>query len=508
MGRGAWVMALGLAGVLACAGPEDALVDAPGSPTQQQPFPETSTHAQDGGTPGPRTPDAGSGASDAGTPPPPDAGGFPPVQTRVPTYTLHVTPEALAALDANPESDEQVPVVVELDGVRAPGLMRYRGASTRTLPQKSFKIKLDPGYELEDRDHFELLASWSDGGKLTEKFAVDLYAALGLPVPRARYAQVSLNGQPNGLYLDVEHVGKDFLKHHGMERKASIYRCGGRNCELTLQPGSYQDDFEKKTNEDTGWEDLAALLAVVNRSDDSELEAWLAAHVDLEAYLGNLAADALISNNVIEDSRSYWVHEPQRDVWTYVPWDLNNARMLYWRTWEADLPPYTKHEPRLFSLYDPTVQSTWQQRVAQKTSQRPTWSVLNTRLWDRPALRERLLAKLEAAMAGPFTEEQAGAHIDALWRVVGPELEKDPYVSREHVSRARSFLKDYVRGRRTYLRKLLATLRAHGSGPLVLREVSAGSRGYIEVLNRGTQPLNLQGYGVTNDLREPSKYRL
>jgi spore coat protein H len=430
------------------------------------------------------------------------------VQTRVPTFTLYVAPKDLARLNANPTSDERVPVVVELDGVRAPGRMRYRGASTRTLAQKSFKIELDPGHELEDRDHFELLACWNDGGKLTEKFAVDLYQALGLPVPRARYVRVSLNGKPNGLYLDMEHVGKDYLKHHGMEREASIYRCGGRNCELTLQPGPYQADFEKKTNEDTGREDLKAFLAMVNRSEDAELEAWLAAHVDLEAYLGNLAADALISNNIIEDSRSYWVHEHLRDVWTYVPWDLNNARMLYWRTWSADHPPDTRRWPQVFTAYDPWVQRIWETRVAENPRQRPTWNVLNTRIWDRPALRARLLDKLETALAGPFSEQKALAHIDALWRVVGPELEKDPYVSREHAARARGFLEDYVRGRRKYLLSLLPRLREHGSHALVIREVSPGSHGYVELHNRGPQELSLQGLVLTNDLREPRKYRL
>jgi len=507
MGRWTWVMVVALTGALAC-GPDgvDVSVDGPRSqsPAQQQPG---------SSEPGPPPGEGGSGGPvDAGTQDPgtPDAGprGFPPVQTQVPTFSLTVAPEDLAKLDAHPESDARVPVVVELDGVRAPGQMRYRGASTRTLEQKSFKIELDPGHELEDRDHFELLAGWFDGGKLTEKFAVDLYAALGLPAPRARYARVSLNGKPNGLYLDMEHVGKDYLKHHGLERKASIYRCGGRNCELTLAPGPYQDDFEKKTNEDTGWDDLHAFLAVVNRSDDAELEAWLAAHVDLEAYLGNLAADALISNNIIEDSRSYWIHEHQRDVWTYVPWDLNNARMLYWRTWAVDQPLPTQHAAFPFTAYDPWVQRVWEQRVAQRPTQRPTWSVLATRIWDRPALRERVLVKLEAALAGAFSEEQAGAHVDALWRVVGPELDKDPYVSREHAARARGVLKSYVRGRRAWLQKQLASLRAHGSGPLVLREVSAGSRGYVEVLNRGTQEVSLQGHVVTDDLRSPRKYPL
>jgi spore coat protein H len=431
------------------------------------------------------------------------------VQTRVPVFELQIAQEHLDQLDADPTSDREVPVVVVLDGERAPGMVRYRGASTRTLPQKSFKIELDSGYELEDRDHFELLAEWYDSAKLTEKFATDLYTAMGLPVPRARYIRVKLNGRDNGLYVDMEHVGKDFLKHHAMERSASIYRGGARNGEMTLHYNSaYQQDFEKKTNEDTGREDLDALLLRMNRTDDADFEAKVDRYLNLEAYLGNLAADALISNNIIEDSRSYWIHEHVKDRWEYIPWDLNNAQMLFWRTWNPDDPPITNRWPQSFSAYDPWVQRIYEERVVDRPAQRPTWSVINTRIWDRPALRARVLAKLEAALNGPFSEAKANAHIDALWAVVEPQLATDPYVSREHVLRARNFLKKYVRNRAAYLREVMSTLRAHGNGPLVIREINAGSAGYIELANRGPAPLMLEGYELTNDLRATTRYRL
>ncbi|WP_224244835.1 CotH kinase family protein [Hyalangium gracile] len=516
MGRWSWLLGVGIAGLVAC-GPADH--QPPGTPlpgvTGTDPLPGD----PDGGIPVPTLPDGGppdgepgdggptlpdGGTPDAG----PRLGVYPAVQTRVPTFDLRILPEHLAQLEANPESDDEVPVVVVFDGVPAPGMMRYRGASSRTLPQKSFKIELDPGYEFEDRDHFELLAEYYDSAKLTEKFAVDLFTALGLPVPRARYVRVSINGQHNGLYLDMEHVGKDYLKHHALERSASIYRCGDRNCELTLRRGSYQGDFEKKTNEDTGRADLDAFLAWVNRSDDAQFEAHVGRYLDVEAYLGNLAVDALISNNVIEDARGYWIHEHQKDRWQYVPWDLNNAQMLFWRTWEPTDPPITNRWPQAFSVYDPWVQRLYETRLAQRPAQRPTWSVLNTRIWDRPALRARLLAKLEAALAGPFSETQANAHIDALWNLVRPQLEQDPYISSEHMARARGFLKKYVKERARYLRGVLDTLKAHGSGPLVLSEVNAGSAGYVKLHNRGATPLTLEGYELTNDLRATSRHVL
>ncbi|WP_253910675.1 CotH kinase family protein, partial [Pyxidicoccus fallax] len=439
---------------------------------------------------------------------PPRPGGFPPVQSHVPTFALELAPGDLAKLEADPMSDASVPCTVTLEGTRVKGRVRYRGASTRDLPQRSYKIELDSGEELEDRDHFALLASWLDGGKLTEKFAVDLYRAMGLPVPDARYVRVTVNGELQGLYLDMEHVGKDWLKHHGRERDASIYRCGHRNCELTPRPGPHQGSFEKKTNEDTGQEDLTAFLAWVNGSDDARFEEELERRVDVEAYLGNLATDALISNQLIEDARGYWVHELHADRWTYVPWDLNNAQMLYWRTRKPESRPVVDHSPQPFTLYDPAVQEIFEMRVTARPEQRPTWSVLATRVWDRPALRARLIAKLEAALAGPFSEDEALAHIDALWKVVEPELRQDPHASAEHASRAREFLRDYVRGRREYLLKELDALKAHGSGPLVIRAVAAGGAGYVELYNRGSGTLRLEDLEVTNNLRASTRYRL
>jgi spore coat protein H len=453
----------------------------------------------------PSSPDAGT--PDAGTPGPKPME-YPTVQTRVPAINLQIDPVDLAWLEANPHTDETVPVVMTLEGQSAPGQLRFRGASTRTAPQKSFKIELDPGYEFADRDHFELLAQWFDSGKLTEKFAVDLFVAMNLQVPRARYVKVSVNGVPNGLYVDMEHVGKDYLKAHNLEKGSSIYRNGARNGEMTLRRGSHQDDFEKKTNETTGTADLQEFLSWINLSDDAVFEAKLEKYVDVEAYLGNLAADMIISNNIIEDARGYWVHQHNKDVWQYTPWDLNNALMLHWRTWDPLDPPISQRWPQSFSLYDPWVQRIYELRLGERATQRPTWSVLNTRIWDRPALRARVLAKLEAALAGPFTEEKANAHIDALWNRIAPELAADPYISNAHMVRSRDFLKRYVRERRAYLLSVMNALRNHGNGPLVIHELNAGSSGYVELFNRGTTAINLAGYELTHDLRNVTRHRL
>jgi spore coat protein H len=164
----------------------------------------------------------------------PPLGHFPALQAQLPRFTFDIAAADWQALQANPTSNDVVPMRMTLDGTGAPGRVRFRGASTRTLPQKGFKVELASGAELEGRDHFELIAQYLDAGKLTEKFAVDLARAMGLRVPHARYALVEVNGVPQGLYLDMEHVGGEFLQVHGLEAKATIYRAGARDGEMKL----------------------------------------------------------------------------------------------------------------------------------------------------------------------------------------------------------------------------------------------------------------------------------
>ncbi len=441
----------------------------------------------------------------------PARGELPPVQRELPVLELHIAPAELAKLDADPYSEERVPARLVLGGQSATAQVRYRGASTRTLPQKSFKVELDPGLKLDGRDHFELLAQYLDAGKLTEVLAVHLFTALGAPVPRVRYVQLRLNGVLHGLYVDMEHVGGEYLRDHGLEKGASIYRCGGRNCELTLSSGSYQGDFEKKSNETWPSDDLDALLRFVNRTDDADFEAGLPARLDVDGYLRNLAGDALISNNLVEDARGYWVHEHGRDRWSYVPWDLNNALMFRYRfDWEG-VPIFAARDAELFSVYDPGVEDLYLHRLQQNPAQRPTWSVLNTRLWDRPALREQLLTELEWALEGPFTEARLDPHIDALWALVEPALREDPFVDQAAAQHAPALLKEYVRERSAFLRQEIARLRTHGSGPLVINEVAVGTSvgpGYVELHARGDVDVSLEGLVLTDDLREPLGYRL
>ncbi len=439
-------------------------------------------------------------------------GEYPPVQAGVPEFNLEIAQADLDKLNADPGSDDRVPAVISLDGQRVPGALRYRGASSRWLPQKGFSIELDSGFDLEGRDHFQLIAQYPDGGKLSEKFALDLWWSLGAPASDARFVRLKVNGELWGLYVDMEHVGKDFLRMHAMEPDATIYRCGGRNGEMKIDPpGRYQQDFSKRTNESLPDTDMQELLRFLNRTDDAEFEQGLADRIDLDAYIANMAGEILISAIIVEDMRGFWIHELQRDKWSYAPWDLNNSHLLYFRDWAVTDPPITDRPVMGFTLYDPHVELLFSDRVQQYADQRPTWSVLNTRIWDRPALRNALLDKLEWAMNGPFSEPKALPHAEALWARIQDDIALDPFVDQLYAPHALEKFQHYLQYRREFLEQEMPALRNHGSDPLVINELvfdAPGQPGYVELHNRSLQPINLAGFTLTNNLRLPKLHAL
>ncbi len=50
-----------------------------------------------------------------------------------------------------------------------------------------------------------------------------LYRRLGVPAPRTLYVRLVVNGEPAGLYLAEEEIGKPFLQRHFSDSKGDLF---------------------------------------------------------------------------------------------------------------------------------------------------------------------------------------------------------------------------------------------------------------------------------------------
>lgn len=428
---------------------------------------------------------------------------LPRVQQSLQDYELILPPGVLEKFLADKNTPEQ-DAVFRCEGVSHPVKVRLRGASSRDFPKKSWNVSFEGDDKFEGRSSLNLVAEYSDASMLAEKLAYDVLAALRVPAPRTKYVRLSINGQYEGVFLDIEQVSKSFLRAHDFaDRDATIYRAGWKDTELKLRSWKvpYQGDWVKKTNEKESNEALDDVLQVINRTPEPELPAALAQNLELEAYLRSMVMDVLMANNYVEDSESYFIHDEVKGRWVYVAWDLNNVDARWW--YEIPLvenpAPLYKHPLFPFTLTDGVVASRYESRKSIHPGYLPVFSNLGTRVVLNPELRARLVARLDKAMSELFTLEVLGAHIDELHALLAPHMAGDPYMDQAKFQAGRAWMRDFVRLRRAFILEELERYRS--SRPGLVMEALDARAGWVELRNRGDSPMALGGMVLTTNLR-------
>lgn len=466
--------------------------------------PEQSTPAEQAATPRVEVARTPFTAAEA----PPARFTYPPLQTTLAQYSLEIDPKLLERFEKDEDTPKQPAVLITPDGTRYNVKMRLRGNSSRGWPKKSWRVELPKGTKLDGRRKFNLLSGYRDSTLMIEKLGYDMLAAMGVPASKATYIRLVINGKLQGVYLDLERVDKPFLQNHGfVDTEGTIYRCGGKNCEMKAEfDKTYQRDWEVSTPEEGSKQPLLDFLETLNATPEPEFVQALTQRFELENYLRILAMDALITNSTVEDSRSYVVHDAGTGRISYVPWDLNNTDAKY----VPSTPPGkiktadAKHPLFNFSLFDSRVEEEYLEREKKEPGRfRPIFSNLNTRIFLNPALREQEMVLLEQAMADLFTPQVLHARIDAIHALLAPTALAAPHTDVAQFNDGPRYLKKYMQERTTFLRQQMATWRAWKPG-LVLQAVNA-RQGWIELRNLGTKKVSTAGLVISTDLRNATR---
>jgi len=252
-------------------------------------------------------------------------------------YSLDVLPEL--ALELGPVAMESLREAprrwvcgrLEFAGGSYPVGIRLKGsASFEPLDDKpAFKIRFDgpcPGARrFFGRRGLTLNNLVQDRSSVREALAYLVFRAAGVPAPRVGYARVSVNGEPYGLYVDVENVDTQFLARHFADASGPLYE-GGLDVDLRSEDLWKFDLDEGVSARRT---ELAELVARVEAGGDSIFygEDRL---VDRAAFLRFMAASA-----VTGDWDGYWkpnnyriYYEPTARLWYVLPWGLDQAWYL------------------------------------------------------------------------------------------------------------------------------------------------------------------------------------
>ncbi len=189
------------------------------------------------------------------------------------------------------------PGTVTVDGITASNVgvrkKGFLGSLSSTKP--SLKIKMqeyDTNKLLAGEKRMTLNNSVQDPSFARTCLSFRVFRTLGLPAPRCNFARVSVNGEDLGLYVHVEEVKKPFLRQHFANADGPLF-------EGTLADfrDGFLDAFENKADVPLP-SDRAALEALTAAAARplNELEAALAPLLDVDSFIRQWAADALIGH--------------------------------------------------------------------------------------------------------------------------------------------------------------------------------------------------------------------
>ncbi len=426
---------------------------------------------------------------------------LPPVQQSVQAYELIIPEAAMQEFERDAWAPEQ-DAVFKAGGVSYNVKVRLRGASARYFPKRSWNVSFPKGVRFEGRGSLNLVAEYADATLLAEKIAYDVLAAMRVPAPRTKFVTLTLNGVYQGPFLDIEQVNKSFLEAHDFaDDDATIYRCGWKDTEFKTWKVPYQGDWSKKTNEKEPDTALHHVLDVINHTPEPHFARTLEQHLEVEWLLRSMVMDALMANNYVEDSESYFIHDRVKQRWVYVPWDLNNVDARWWH--EVPMAPVNEpivnHPLFPFTITDGWTQKMYDRRKYEYPGYLPVFSNLGTRVVMNPQLRARLEARLNKALNEFFKPEVMGPYIDSLHALVEPYMREDPFMSYEKFSAGRVYMRDFVTQRRRVVLSELERLAAR-KPELVIEEFDP-RQGFIVLGNRTRQPMSLSGKTLTTNLR-------
>lgn len=296
--------------------------------------------------------------------------------------------------------------------------VRFKGNSSSnpgTTWKRSYLIKMDeyvPGQRFLGLRRVALDNAIQFGSLFSERIISDILRAEGVIVSRSNYARLILNGEPAGLYVNVERIDRAFLSHHFPDNpRGTLLKVheGGPGADLALleRPEDYAHAFDHKAGPNT-LDELQRLTALLAHTPDDALPEALEAQLELEPFL-KLMAVAVLSGAFDQytgwNPHNYYLyHHPNTRRWHYLVWDLDvgfadNAfgQIPVIDGWNASYPLPRQPRPLL------------------------------ARILAHPQLRERYRAHAERILEQYFRPEDLHARLDALYTFIEPALTEDPF---------------------------------------------------------------------------------
>ena len=310
--------------------------------------------------------------------------------------------------------------------------LRKKGFYGSLSSQKpSLKVRLDKF--LEDQNflgvtRFALNNSQQDPSYLRQCLAYELFRRAEIPSSRCGFAEVSINGEPLGLFVVVEELKRDYLRRNFDDPDGRLY-------EGTLSDfrPEWLGTFEQKNREESPSRAALEGVTAALEAPDDQLFEELAGHLDVEQFIRYWTMETIIAHwdGYAGNTNNFYLYEsPETGRLSFLPWGVDGTFGSPLQLFEGQLAPRSVN-------------------VA---------GALARRLYLHPEGQQRYLEQLQASLAQYWDEEQLLARIE---EILEPLLPRVPLSDTLGFNDSLAKLRDFIRKQGRLIEEELA------EGPVV-----------------------------------------
>ncbi|AKL93618.1 spore coat protein CotH [Clostridium aceticum] len=332
-----------------------------------------------------------------------------PTSLDFPTLFIYVEEEELVKLyQRDPLDDQRVEGSLKTspqDKTAKKIELRFRGDSTRYLPKKSFNIRFQEGQDfLFGSNRMNLNASYTDPALMREKISMDMFKELGLPAPRVEYFNLYINNVYEGLYVHVERIDENLLKHLGMNDEGTLVRDSfaanlekeeigraslfGYDLSNTEDPVTLlKENFSYRGN--PHWQAVVDLAEwIYNTPAGEDFYMGFQERFYLEDFVDWLAIHLLIGD-IDSFADDYWLyldHHNSDAKWRIIPWDKD---LTFGSTYRPQVYVDNHYFAYEYDFYEHSYRD----------------NAMIIKFFQTPQLQEKLFKRMEYLMEEIFTLE-------------------------------------------------------------------------------------------------------
>ncbi|MBT7789502.1 MAG: T9SS type A sorting domain-containing protein [Calditrichaeota bacterium] len=233
-------------------------------------------------------------------------------------------------------------VILDSIGVRYKGNSSYirSGATVK----KPFKFRFDKYIEdqlLFGIERLNFSNSVSDPTFMREMIGYNISSKL-MPSPRAVYANIYVEDDLIGLYVQVEQVDEIFLNRFFTSNGFNLYKASDDGATLKYfgdDQSAYEAEYELKANEvENDWSGFIDLIDKLNNTPDDQFVETLNECLNIYNVIRHLAFNMVLSSfdSYTGSGRNFYFYDDEDSgKFNLIPWDLNETFGTYTNNWNV-----------------------------------------------------------------------------------------------------------------------------------------------------------------------------